>query len=275
MAALLGLDAVSQSDVQSVLTEVTDAVARMELSGRVAGTLDGASTEIELKAKYRFDLASKRIDWLGLLVKEQRGIGQVKRGVDAVARLQLRILPQADSPRLTDAVLENLSLKPSGELRKLSYASTESGWQMTHDRGWHVIGDNRDLTILRRVDGGELVAQCNVSALPKLAPGKEITLADFQEDVQKALGQSFGEFVEAGQSASDADYRVYRVVVQGQVSQLPIRWNYYLVADEHGHQVALAFTVEQKLLERFGQADQELIRSFRFADPKLASSARP
>ena len=275
LAALLGLDAVSQSDVQSVLKEVTEAVARMELSGRVAGTLDGVSTAIELKAKYRFDLARKRIDWLGLLVKEQRGVGRVERGVDAVTQLQLRISPQAGSPRLTDAALENLALKPSSELGKLSYTSTESGWQMTHDRGWHVIGDNRDLTILRRVDGSELVAQCNVSALPKLAPGKEITLADFQEDVQKALGQSFGGFVEAGQTASDADYRVYRVVVQGEVSQLPIRWNYYLVADAHGHQVAFAFTVEQKLLERFGKADEELIRSFRFADPKLTSAAQP
>jgi hypothetical protein len=64
------------------------------------------------------------------------------------------------------------------------------------------------------------------------------------------------------------------VVAQGEVSQVPICWHYYLVADEHGRQVALAFTVEQKLLERFGKADEELIRSFGFADPKPASAAQ-
>ena len=273
MVALLGLDAAGQSDVQSVLKEVTDTVARMELSGRVEGALGGVSTEIELKAKYRFDLKSKRIDWLGLLVKEQRSIGHVKRGVDAVARLQVQISPKASSPRLTDAALENLSLRPTAGLSQLSHASAESGWQVTHDRHWYVIGDHRDLTILRRIDRGELIAQCNVSTLPKLAPGKQVSLTEFQEDVQKALGKSFGEFVEAGQWANEADYRVYRVVVRGKVSELPIQWNYYLVADEHGYQVAFAFTVEHKLVERFDKADDELIRSFRFLDLKLVSSS--
>jgi hypothetical protein len=272
MVALLGLDAVRQSDVQSVLKEVTDGEARMESSGRVEGALGGVSTEIELKAKYGFDLKRQRVNWLALLVKEQRSIGHVGRGVDAVARLQIRISPQANSPRLTDAALEHLSLKPTAGLSQLTYASPEGGWQVTHDRCWHVIGDDRDLTILRRVDRGELIAQCNISPLPKIAPDKQIALADFQEDVQKALGESFGEFVEAGQWANDADYRVYRVAVRGEVSQLPIRWDYYLVADEHGHQVVLAFTVEQQLLERFDKADEELIRSLRFLDPKLASS---
>ena len=59
---------------------------------------------------------------------------------------------------------------------------------------------------------------------------------------------------------------------QGRVSELPIQWNYYVVADEHGRQTALAFTVEGKLVERFNKADEKLIRSFRFLDPKLATS---
>jgi hypothetical protein len=275
MVALLGLDAARQSDVQSVLKEVTGTVARMELSGRVEGATGGVSTEIELKAKYRFDLKNKRIDWLGLLVKEQRSIGHVKRGVDAVARFEVRISPKAGSPRLSDAALENLSLKPTAELSRLSHSSVEGGWQITHDYDWHVIGDHRELTILRRVDRGELIAQCNVSALPELGPGKQVTLTEFQEDVRKALGESFGEFVEAGQWGSEADYRVYRVVVRGEVSQLPIQWCYYLVANKEGRQVAFTFTVEQKLVESFDKADERLIRSFRFLIPELASNSRP
>ena len=274
IVALLGLDAAAESDVHSVLKEVTDTVARMELSGRVEGALGGVSTEIELKAKYRFDLKHKRVDWLGLLVKEQRSIGHVKRGLETVARFQVRISPKADSPHLTDAALEGLPLKPTAGLSQLHHASTEGGWQVTHDRSWHVIGAHHDLTIMRRIDRGALIAQCNVSALPKTAPDKQITLTKFQKDVQKALGKSFREFVEAGQSANDANYRVYRVLARGEVSQLPIQWNYYLVADRHGHQVAVAFTIEHELVEQFGKAGEEMIRSFRFLDPKLASSGR-
>lgn len=274
VVALLGLDAARECEVQSVLKEVTETVARMELSGNVKGALGGVSTEIELKAKYRFDLKTKRIDWLGLLVKELRSIGHVKRGLDTVARFQIEISPGAAAPQLTDAALAALSLKPTVGLSQLTHESAERDWQFTHDRSWYVIGNHRDLTVLRRVDRGELIAQCNVSVLPKSAPGKQLSLNQFQADVQKALGKSFGEFVQAGQWASEANYRVYRVAVRGEVSQLPIHWYYYLVADEHGHQVAFAFTVEYKLAERFDKADEELVRCFRFADPKLASSAQ-
>ncbi|MBN2475844.1 MAG: hypothetical protein JXB62_14625 [Pirellulales bacterium] len=272
--ALLGMDVASRVDVQSKLTEVTGTAARFELSGRVEGALCGAATEIELKAKYRFDRRTRRIDWLGLLIQEKRGVGHVKRGVDVVARLQVRISPEATPAALTEAALEDLSLQPTAALEPLSYQSAEGGWQLTHDRRWHLIGENPDLAVLRMVDRGELIAQCNVSPLPKLAANKEVPLSAFQDDVRKALGESFGEFIEAAQWASDADHRIYRVVVQGKVAELPIQWHYYLVSDKHGRQVAFAFSVEGNLVDRLDDADQKLVDSLRFLEPKVASSGK-
>ena len=66
LVALLGLDAIAKTDVQCVLGDVTDAAASMQISGRVEGALGGVSTEIELKAKYRFNRKTMRIDWLAL-----------------------------------------------------------------------------------------------------------------------------------------------------------------------------------------------------------------
>ena len=90
--------------------------------------------------------------------------------------------------------------------------------------------------------------------------------------MQKALGKSFGEFVEAGQSVNDAKHRVFRVVVHGKSSDIPIRWIYYHVADEQGRQAAFTFTVEQSLLERFADADKPVVDSLRFAEPKEKES---
>src|SRR3972149_385135 len=50
MAQFLGLDEVGHSEVQSVLKEVTDKVARFEMAGRVSGAVDGVATAIEIKA---------------------------------------------------------------------------------------------------------------------------------------------------------------------------------------------------------------------------------
>ena len=257
LVALLGVDAVSKTDVKSVLTDVTDTEARMELAGQVEGALGGVSTEIQLKAKYRFNRKTRRVDWLGLLVKENRDIGHVQRGVDAVARLQVKISPKAQSDHFSPSALKDLALTPTPESTQLTYESAEGGWRFAHDRCWHVTADQRDLAVLRMIDRGELVAQCNVAPLPKLSPGSQTSLAEFQDDVQKALGKAFGEFIEAAQSGSDANYQVYRVVVGGKVSELPIRWNYYLVTDEQGRRVVFAFTVESESARTVGQGRRE------------------
>jgi len=65
---------------------------------------------------------------------------------------------------------------------------------------------------------------------------------------------------------------VCRAVVAGEVADLPIQWTYYLVADKHGHQVVLAFTVEGSLIDRFAGADQHLLSTFRLVQPEVAST---
>jgi hypothetical protein len=103
LVALLGLDDAEKTNVQCKLTEVTAAAARFELGGNVEGAAGGVTTRIELKAKFRFNRTTKRIDWFGLLVKEDRDIGHVAAGIDALARLQVQLKPisLASSPKLT------------------------------------------------------------------------------------------------------------------------------------------------------------------------------
>ena len=119
---------------------------------------------------------------------------------------------------------------------------------------------------MRLVDRGELVAQCNVSALADTAPGKPTTLSKFQEDIKKTLDKNFGQFLNAAQSTTESGINIYRVITAGTVSELPIQWNYYLVSDGEGHQTVFAFTVEQALVERLGNADQEIVNSLEFAE---------
>ena len=85
-------------------------------------------------------------------------------------------------------------------------------------------------------------------------------------DVRRALGESFGEFVEASQSSNQAGYRVYRVAVQGTSSEIDMRWIYYLLSDPQGRQAALTFALEQKLVDRFAEADKPLVESLRFVE---------
>jgi hypothetical protein len=268
IALLLDLDTVTKCDVQSTLKEVTDAVARFELSGHVEGTSEDAATEIELTGKYRYDLRLKRIDWFGLLVKEQRGISRVTAGFNVSSRLQVRIVPKDASVALSDAVLKDYVLKPDKNLTQLSCEPANGGWQLHHDRRWHLYREQNDLIVLRLVDGGEYIGQCNISSLAKRSPEKQISLSEFQEDTRRVLAKSFGKFVAAEESSDASDHRVLRVVIRGEVSDVPIQWNYYLVADSQGNQAALAFTMEEKIADRLNKADEQLVQAIKFVEQK-------
>jgi hypothetical protein len=271
MAALLGLDEVAKSTVQSTLKEVAGDAVRMEIAGQVEGAIYGVATKIEIQGRYRFRRQARRIDWLGLLIKEDRPGSFVDDGMSVVSRLQVSITPVEPPASLADAALAKLRLEPDPELASLAYRSPNGDWQCRHDRRWCIYrqGVKTSVAVLRLMDRGTLVAQCNLASLADHAPGKLVSLAEFQEDVRRALDKSFGQFVEASASSPGA-YRVYRVVVDGTASDLPMQWIYYLVAEPEGRQAALTFTVEQKLAERFADADKPIVQSLRFAAAKDA-----
>lgn len=271
VAALLRLDAVNRVNVQSKLAKVENGIAMVEIEGDVSGAIGGVSTEIDLKAKYQFNLNSGRITWFGLLVQEKRSVGHVGTGLDVVARLQMSISQIADSPQLTNAALRDTPLVPTDDLTRISYESPEGGWRFLNDRRWFITSDENDRAALRLIDRGELVAQCNIGSLDKVEPDRLIDLTQFQDDVRRGLGDNFGQFVSAGQRPNEANYRVFQVVADGQSHDVPIRWIYYMLADQYGRQAVFAFIVEGNLIERFGRSDQELLDSVRLLDRKIAA----
>ena len=275
VGVLLGLDSVRKSDVQSTFVSEANGTARIQMSGRVEGTSDGAAVQLEVKAKYQVDLKTKRVSWFGLLVRENREIGEVVPGTDVVLRLEMKITPIGKSKHLTDAVVLALPPEPPAEKLDLEHRSADGLWSLAYDRDWYITADERDLTVLKLMDQGERIAQCNVSSLQKVDAAKLPTLAEFQEEVRGALGKSFGEFIEAGQSPNELKYRVYRVVVRGSVNDLPIQWHYYLVADAQGNQAAFAFTLDAAALARLNGADKRLVNQLHFADTKVAAKPTP
>ena len=142
------------------------------------------------------------------------------------------------------------------------------GWRILHDRLWFQVEHHRDLDVFHRIDRGQDIALCKISPLPKVEPANVVPLAQFQADVQQALGKNFGEFLEAAQFTNESDYRVFRVIVKGSDGEVPARWHYYFVSDAEGHQVTFAFRLDEKRAEDFGKAGEQLAQSVRFIEAR-------
>jgi hypothetical protein len=261
MAALVGIDAVSTSDAESVLVEANDAEAKCELQGKLLGAIGGVATEIEVKAKYTFDFAARRVTWLALLIKENRSIGHAAPGVDATARLQLKIEPIQQS-KLLPAVVAGKQHAPTDDQLLLAYYGLNDEFSFLYDRRWLLLTEEPKGAVFRLIDRGELVAQCNV--VPLTRTEKPVPLAKFQLDIQKALGEGFGQFVTASQNSDDPSRLVYRVVATGKVEELPMQWIYYLMTTPAGQQSLLIFAVETPMLEAFGNADEAIVAQLKF-----------
>jgi hypothetical protein len=263
LASLLDLEEVTANSVEIKLKEVTSALARLELAGDVEGKRYGASNHIQFKAKCRFDRTQRRIDWLAMRVVQRRETSVVEGGMDVTLLLQMKITPKQSDDSLTDAALKGLALRPTDSLCRVLSRPDAAGWEVLHDRNWFLVEHRRDFDAFHRVVQGQDLAICKISSLPKGDPAKPVSLAQFRDDVQQALGKNFGEALEAAEYPA-GDCRVLHLVVRGTDGELPVRWHYYHICDEKGRRATLAFRLEEKQAEAFGKAAGELVNGFRF-----------
>jgi hypothetical protein len=208
-----------------------------------------------------------------LLFKEKRSVGHVGPGLDVVVKQLVVVKPLASPNALTADDLKALAPPADEAARRLVLDSTQNGFRIEHNRSWFITSDDRKLTVLRYIDRGELVGQCNLTPLEPITASKnDLTLAGFQSDIEKSLGDRFGQFVSAKETTDSQNRRVYRVVTHGKVADLPIRWIYYLLTTADGRRLSVAFTMEQSLVERFGNADDVLVKGIELTTPAVESA---
>lgn len=262
MAALLTLDSVAFSEVESVLEQFNKDYAKVRVAGTVEGTADGAATEMEVRAVYLFDRRQGRITQINWAVKEKRSIGGATPGMEGIAKLRVKFEPVKESAHLTDDVVGQLPAADGPALDDLVYEATEQGFRIRHDGRWFVTGEERETVTLGRVDRTGLVAQCSITLLPPKSPDNQTTLEEFQQDITRSLGKLYGQLISSRQWTTGRGLQCMEVVVEGKVEDVPVEWHYYLVASPAGgHRVTVAVTIEGDQVKRLGDADRRLIES--------------
>ena len=227
------------------------------------------ATEIELKLKYNFDLKPRRIQIVALLIKEKRAIGHVGPGLDVVAKLIMKVTPIAESVHLRQESLSNCRHRPRGWNSSSSNPlPVISAWTTT-DAG--ISPAKKNVAIMRLVDKGELVAQCNISPIPTVQ--KQLTLAAYQQEISQSLGKNFGRFRGIGRYQRS---RIPSLSGGGQRAGVrPAHRLDLLSADEL--RTGNAVVVVHHGIEpegAFGAADRALLGSLHFGQPPIDAAAK-
>ena len=273
---LATVEAVQKSEMNCELVSVKGETATIQLEGSVLGQRYGANTDVKVSGQMTFDLKNQLIASAKLTYNIKANIGTVSPGIDArVESVVTRQLTKSPGS-LTDALLKTLPISPPRGVEMLAFDADPWKVQLLHDRSWHlfqaVLDGNSPVVIFRLMENGSLICQCNVAKLPTAAAGQHASLDQFEADIQTSLGKRLKGLQPSEKIPTDNGQTLYRIVAEGQTTlagekgaiDVPMQWNYYLLAAPNGQQLSFVFAIEPQLVEQLQDRDIEMVKSVRF-----------
>jgi hypothetical protein len=270
-----GYDALAVNKLEARLDALDEATARINLAGEIRGAVLGGEGTITCNGSLTFDRKASRITGLTLNRAERRKPGPVEAGLEIKSTLTVERREVETPAALNGDALAGLTLEPSPERMLLIMIDPGGKYSLLHDRDWHIFWDDVRLTVLKRLDHGEVVAQCNLSIGPNAGKGRHQDLGQFRDDIRRVLGGRFVGFVGAGEIDVDpAVGFLYKVGVEGREGKVGVLWNYFLAAGPEGDQLLATFTLVADQARGFGTQDLQIMGTLRWRNPP-EPSARP
>lgn len=269
---ITGVEAVEKSELTCVAESVSETEARFKVNGKITGGLLGAGTEITLQGTCRFDVKQELLSEAELTIVEKRSVSPVTTGLNLTSKV--RIVRSLDThPALTLEAAQGIPATASPEQLLILAEAPEWNLRWKHDRNWLVFHRTPQVAVLRLLDRGSLLAQCNVAPIKPAKPGEHMGEKEFQQEVQRAIGKDFRRIVQAEVVPSGDDRYIYRVTSVGETEQpvpggdskkISLQWIYYLIAAPTGQQIVLVLTLEPESEKRFENQDISLALGMQF-----------
>lgn len=263
IACLVGLDSIGVCEVSAVLAEANQQFARCQVAGVVHGVTRGASTELEIDGVFLVDRQLGYITTCNLALREKREIGPATPGLDAVAKIRVKIGAAPDTSALTQKMIDH-ALAASGELpQTLEVRSERLAFTTQVDASWYATAELGQGMTLRRISPEGLVAHANLNRLDPRQLDPRTALAEFRTDVAKALGKEISGIAAEEQWTNQHGCRVMSITAVGKVNDTDVEWHAYQVSPpaelDHRPRLAVTFTVEKSELARLAGQDRLLV----------------
>ncbi|MEZ6093587.1 MAG: hypothetical protein R3C03_05020 [Pirellulaceae bacterium] len=266
--AFLSLDNVIENKLKVSVKEITDNVAKLYITGDATGEVDGSQTALRVVAVCLVDLENQFVSAFRGTLNENRSPSQLAPGFVGAIKIDAKSQVK-NAKSLTDDVIKKVSTQIANKQNTRMLWNSDSEFELLYDPKWKVILSDTDVVIMRYSERGSLLAQCNVLRLPKRPEGKPLKLKEFRTQLEKTvLGEAEATIKSTQELRTATGMRALQVVVSGVQEEVPIHWIYYHLSNDEGRCAAVVLTIEDELLNSFGNADQKLLESIRFTERK-------
>ncbi|MEZ6056744.1 MAG: hypothetical protein R3C01_08565 [Planctomycetaceae bacterium] len=276
---LSGIEAVSSAKMKGTVTSIDAGRAMIAIHGEIQGLRHGARNKVQISGAVGVNLAASYVDEANLTYNVTSDPGSVSPGLQAKATITLSRGISSESGALTNDLLAKIPISPPDAALGIFFDAGPWNARLKHSRNWHlfqaVFDREPGVAILRLVHQGSLIAQCNLSPIPPVAPGEQTPLDQFEKDIRTALGASLTE-VTVRDNVPLADGRILtRVFAKGNAKladdkTIAMEWRYYICTDQTGQRMSFVFAVEPSLAKGLGEGDRQLVESLQFLPPQQA-----
>ncbi len=265
---LAGIEAATMTKLTGKLLSVKDDLATLQYTGEVSGATAGAEVKIVLNGVASFDLKQQMLTSFKLTQQEKRSISTVSPGMDITATIQWTRGKVPSSESIPDSSITGIPLDPPPISKSLQFRSKYWNVRLQHDRNWHLFQELPEVTVMRLVESGSLISQCNIAKIRSDKPGEHVPAEQFENDIRTSLGDRLSDIIDAGEVPNENGNFIYRVIAAGSSTDLEMIWIYYLCANPDGRQVSFVFAVERANLEVLNDRDLAIVKSLEFLPVK-------
>lgn len=274
LSSFLAVDRVYDHEVLLQLREVNQRVAKVYIIGQAQAEVDDVTNTIGITGVALIDLDKYQLTDLRATFRQTRGVGQVAPGFKGTTKVDMKLTNTDSLPSLSNREI-SARTKSQRIARKVKWESNQGHFRLLYDPRWRMIASEDEGAILRYVQNGDLMAQCNIAQLPSRPANNLLSLKQFQTEVGKIIAaEQSARIINADTQATNDGSQVHLVKVNGVEQQVPVSWLYYHVGHRDGRQVTFVFTLEQQVANDFHPADQLLVHAFRFLPVPQSANAK-
>lgn len=264
LADFLSVDRILFNETKLLLKDVVKNKARVYMLGKVDATIDDVGTGLKISGIFDIDLSSKTVTDVRLNIDELREAGQIAAGFQGKSKIDIRLTRDSTCEHLSNDKLKKYT-KSRRIKQKLKWASDSGRFALEYDPRWRVIAAEQEAAVLRYVDDGDLMAQCDVVQLPSRPANKPLTLASYKKEVEKIIrSDKTARIADSKEMTTSTGLSALKVTVKGIEKELPVQWIYYHVSSEDGRRLTFVFTLEQEIASVFQPSDHRMVNGLSF-----------
>lgn len=264
LADFLTVDRILLNETQLLLKNVVKNKARIYMLGKVDATIDDVGTGLKVSGIFDVDLSSQTVTDVRLNIDEAREAGQVAAGFQGKSKIDIRITRDSSCEHLSNDKLKKYT-KSRRIKQKLKWASDSGRFALEYDPRWRVIAAEQEAAVLRYIDDGDLMAQCDVVQLPARPANKPLSLEAYKKEVEKIIRSDKTARISASKELTTSNgLKALKITVKGIEKELPVQWIYYHVSSEDGRRLTFVFTLEQEIANVFQPSDHRMVNGLSF-----------